>query len=105
VDLGGYLQDLKSLSFKPTRHQLRGLRAMDWQVLRLERCLADRDPWHAATIQFPGLRALANDLSLNEHEAPAEVQAKLLRVLRQHVADWPSFSALRLLNATTTAVA
>jgi hypothetical protein len=78
---------------------------MDWQVLRLKRCLADRDPWHAVAIQFPGLRALVNDLCLNEHEAPAEVEAKLLRVLRQHVADWPSFSALRLLNATTRTVA
>jgi hypothetical protein len=105
VDLDGYLQNLKSPSFRPTRHQLRALRAMDWQVLGLERCLADRDPWHAATIRFPGLRVLVNDLCLNEHEAPAEVQAKLLRVLRQHVADWPSFSALRLLNATTTTVA
>jgi len=105
VDLNGYLQDLRSPSFRPTRHQLRGLQAMDWQVLGLERCLADRDPWHAATIRFPGLRVLANDLSLNEQGAPARVEAKLLRVLRQHVADWPSFSALRLLNASTRTLA
>jgi hypothetical protein len=36
ADSNAYLQDWKLSSFKPTRHHLRGLRAMDWQAYDFE---------------------------------------------------------------------
>lgn len=98
LDSDGYLQDWKSQSFAPSRHHLRGLRAMDWQVLKLANCFAERNPWHALISEFPDLRVLVSELCLADHEAPAQVETQFLRVLRQHVADWPSFSALQLLH-------
>jgi 7-cyano-7-deazaguanine synthase in queuosine biosynthesis len=105
LDSDSYLQDWRSNSFRPTRHHLRGLRAMDWQALRLEKGLAEKEPWNGVTVEFPELRVLVNDLCLIHHDTPAHVGAKLLRVLRRHVADWPSFSALQLLNTTGRKVA
>lgn len=105
LDLDGYLQDWKSNSFRPTRHHLRGLRAMDWQVLRLEKSLAEKEPWRAVTVEFPELRALVNDLCLVHKETSTQVEARLMRVLGRHVADWPNFSALQLLNANCREVA
>jgi hypothetical protein len=98
LDSDGYLQDWKSQSFRPSRHHLRGLRAMDWQVLRLANCIAERNPWHSLISEFPELRVLVNDLRPANHETPAHVEMQFLRVLKQHVADWPRFSALRLLH-------
>jgi len=73
---------------------------MDWQVLRLKKCFGQQDPWHAVTLEFPELRVLVNDLCLIHRENLAEVEEKIARVLGQHVADWPSFSALQLLDLT-----
>ncbi len=104
-DSGGYLQDWKSGSFKPTRHHLIGLRAMDWQVLRLNKCFAQHDPWRALCFDFPELRAVVNSLSFIGPQTPKQSEASMMRVLKQHTADWPSFSALQLLNATDRQVA
>ncbi len=98
VDSDGYLQDWKSASFKPARHHLRGLRAMDWQVLRIERCLSEPRPWSALAVQFPELRLLAHELSLTNSLCLAGVEEQLVRLLRQHTADWRTFSALQLLR-------
>jgi hypothetical protein len=73
---------------------------MDWQVPRLANCFAERNPWRALISEFPDLRVLVNDLCLVDHETPAWVEWQLSRVLRQHVSDWPSFSALRLLHTS-----
>lgn len=105
LDSDGYLQDWRSRSFTPSRHHLRGLRAMDWQVLRLANCFAERNPWHALISEFPDLRVMENDLCLADHETPARVEPQFLRVLRQHVADWPGFSALQLLHTSHEKVA
>ena len=78
---------------------------MDWQVLRLKRCFAQQDPRHAATVEFPELRVLVNNLCLIYRENPVQVEEKIARLLRQHVADWPGFSALQLLDATRRNVA
>jgi hypothetical protein len=71
---------------------------MDWQVLRLASCFNERNPWNALVSEFPDLRVLVDDLCLADHETPARVEWQFERVLRQHVADWPSFSALQLLR-------
>lgn len=105
LDSGGYLRDWKGGSFKPTAHHLRGLRAMDWQVLRLNKCFAQRDPWRALCFDFPELRAAANSLTSTEPQTPKQTEAKIMRVLKQHTVDWVSFSALQLLNATDRRVA
>lgn len=97
LDSGGYLQDWKSASFR-SRHHLRGLRAMDWQVLTIERCLSEPSPWSALAVQFPEIRLLAHELSLASSLSPADVEVHLVRLLRQHAADWRSFSALQLLQ-------
>lgn len=78
---------------------------MDWQALRFRRCFRDSDPWAALTLEFPELRAVVHDLSQLHHEPPADSAAKLRRLIEQHVHDWPSFSALPLLNSTNTKVA
>lgn len=78
---------------------------MDWQVLRLENCFAERNPWHALISEFPELRVLVNDFCLANHATPAQMEAHFLRVLRQHVADWPSFSSLQLLRTDREKVA
>jgi 7-cyano-7-deazaguanine synthase in queuosine biosynthesis len=105
LDSDGYLQDWKSQSFTLSRHHLRGLRAMDWQVLRLANCFAQRNPWRALISEFLDLRVLVNDLCMADHETPARVEWQFSRVLRQHVADWPGFSALQLLHASREKVA
>jgi 7-cyano-7-deazaguanine synthase in queuosine biosynthesis len=105
LDSDGYLQDWRSQSFTPSRHHLRGLRAMDWQVLKLATCFAERNPWQALISEFPDLRVLVNDMSLADHETPVQVESHFLRVLRQHVANWPGFSALQLLQTCREKVA
>jgi hypothetical protein len=95
-DSNGYLQDWRLGTFKPTKHHLRGLRAMDWQVLRLRKCFAEAGQWRALTAEFPELRILANELS--HIEAAGGVETKLLEVLKQHSQEWQSFSAVKLLS-------
>jgi 7-cyano-7-deazaguanine synthase in queuosine biosynthesis len=105
LDTHEYLRDWRSNSFLPLKHHLRGLRAMDWQVLRFRRCLTEPDPWLALTFEFPELRVLVNDLCFLNHQTSAVVTANLCRLIRQHVTDWPRFSALPLLNVPNTRVA
>ncbi len=105
LDSSEYLRDWKSNSFVLSKHHLRGLRAMDWQVLRFQKCFEARDSWSALTLEFPELRALLNDLCLLQGESCSEVITKLSGLIRQHSTDWPSFSALPLLNVTNTKVA
>jgi len=104
-DTPEYLRDWKSNSFPSSHQHLRGLRAMDWQVLRFRRCLGEPDPWSALTLEFPELRVLTHDLSRLHHELLSEIAPKLQRLIEQHVHDWPRFSALPLLNATNSKVA
>lgn len=104
-DSNDYLQDWRSNSFVRSKHHLRGLRAMDWQAQRFRGCLESSDQWHALILEFPELRIIANDLCLLHSESPATVKVRLLRVLKQHAADWLSFSALPLLGATNRQVA
>jgi len=104
-DAQEYLRDWKLNSFPTSKHHLQGLRAMDWQALRFRRCFRDSDPWAALTLEFPELRAVVHDLSQLHHESPADSAAKLRRLIEQHVQDWPSFSALPLLNSANTKVA
>jgi hypothetical protein len=99
ADSGPYLQDWRSGSFNPNRHHLRGLRAMHWQVLRLSKCFAQHDPWHALCFDFPELRAVVHDLSPADPEARIHAEASLMGMLKQHTTDWPHFSALQLLSA------
>ena len=70
---------------------------MDWQVLRLRKCLAEARQWRALTAEFPELRILANELS--HLEAADAVEAKLLEVLKQHSREWQNFSAVQMLTA------
>jgi hypothetical protein len=100
-----YLRDWKSNSFPPSKDHLRGLRAMDWQVLRLRRSFNETDRWSALTLEFPELRVLLQDLGRLHQESPSEIAPKLQRLLEQHVHDWFKFSALPLLNVTNTKVA
>ena len=65
-------------AFTPSRHHLRGLRAMDWQVLRLANCFAERNPWHALISEFPDLRVMENDLCLADHENSCSGRAAIL---------------------------
>jgi hypothetical protein len=104
-DAPEYLRDWKTNSFPSSKQHLRGLRAMDWQTLRFSRCCEEAHPWSALTLEFPELRVLVRDLSQLHHESPAEITAKLQRLIEQHVQDWPNFSALPLLNATNTKAA
>ena len=104
-DSEGYLQDWKAGFFKPTAHHLRGLRAMDWQVLRLKKCFSQYDPWHALCFEFPELRTAVSSLLPIDREGRNQTEVRITRMLRQHTADWPNFSALRLLNATGGQVA
>ncbi len=99
-DTGGYLQDWKSTSFNPSRHYLRGLRAMHWQVLRLNKCLAQDDPWRALCLDFPELRLVVDSKSCLDPETRIQTKASIMRMLKQHTMDWPNFSALQLLKAT-----
>jgi len=73
---------------------------MDWQVLRIERCLAAPDSWRALCLEFPELRSVVNHLCATEQQSPEAVEHSLLRLLEQHAADWVNFSALKLLNAS-----
>lgn len=98
LDSDGYLQDWKQPSFRPARHHLRGLRAMDWQVFRLEKCFSEPSPWQALTFEFPELQAMADELSIASPGNCTDVEPGLTTLLRQHAADWRSFSALRLLE-------
>ncbi len=104
-DSEGYLQDWKSGSFRPSKHHLRGLRAMDWQVLRMKRCMASSDPWRALCFEFPEMRAMVNDLCAAHEETPDEVEKQLVKLLKRHVEDWHKFSALALLTITKRQVA
>jgi hypothetical protein len=104
-DAQEYLRDWKLHSFPTSKHHLQGLRAMDWQALRFRRCFSDPDPWAALTLEFPELRAGVHELSQLHHESPADSAAKLRRLIEQHVQDWPSFSALPLLNSADTKAA
>ncbi len=99
-DTGGYLQDWKSTSFNPTRHHLRGLLAMDWQVLRLNKCFAQPDSWRALCLHFPELRMVVGSISSLDPETRMQTKASIMRMLKQHTVDWPKFSALQLLKAT-----
>jgi hypothetical protein len=104
-DSDGYLQDWKSGNFRPTKHHLRGLRAMDWQVLRMKKCMASSDPWRATCFEFPELRAVVNDLCFAYDQTPDEVESQLLNLMRRHIADWQNFSALALLSVSKRQVA
>lgn len=54
------------------------------------------DPWADLTLIFPELRRAAELLSLEENAG--QVRERLLRMYKQHVADWRAFSAVQRLE-------
>lgn len=75
---------------------------MDWQVLRLQKCLAESDPWASLTFQFPEVQTMADELSIAGLGTKADVEPSVMRVLRQYASDWRGFSALQLLERSRT---
>jgi len=94
-DSGDYGRDL-TLDQPLLAHHLRGLRAMDLQVTRMDEATRSVDPWKSLTLAFPELRRAAEILSADG--SAGEVRGKLLRMYKRHVADWREFSAIQRLE-------
>ena len=78
------------------QHQLRGLRAMDYQSSRILNALIAPDAWGALCMEFPELRRLADTLATDSTDV--DIRRQILRLYGQHVKEWTSFSALRHLQ-------
>jgi hypothetical protein len=104
-DSDSYLQDWKHDRFKPNKHHLRGLRAMDWQARRLSRCCAAPDVWLSLVTEFPELRMVLTDLTLLHQHPIDQVRNALIDMLREHIMNWKTFSALKLLIPTSVCAA
>ena len=57
-----YQRDALSLSSSDERRHMRGLTAMNWQVERLARSIAQNEPWRALVSEFPDLAIVADEL-------------------------------------------
>lgn len=96
-----YLRDLTSSSYRGRAKDLRALRAMEWQVFRIKKCLREEDSWRALSQEFPELiDVLSEDMS-GDLNQPTE-QA-FVRLYSQYVEEWESFSARRLLTLNSAA--
>jgi 7-cyano-7-deazaguanine synthase in queuosine biosynthesis len=100
-DSDSYLQDWKLNRFKPNKHHLRGLRAMDWQTRRLAKCFANKEAWLPLVTEFPELRTVVTDLGLLNQQPVNDVRDHLMAMLHEHIFSWNSFSALQLLSTSS----
>jgi 7-cyano-7-deazaguanine synthase in queuosine biosynthesis len=92
ADGDDYGCDLRSQGpFQP--HHLRPLRAMHYQSVRLLDALIAPNAWVALTLEFPELRRIEESLA-----GDSQIRDQLVRLYRQHVKEWNSFSALRHLQ-------
>lgn len=94
----GYLHDLSSKEFFNGRQQLDSLWVMDWQAQQITAALSSSDPWQALRQEFPALIDVVSEVCKTTRSQPEEMQAALLRLYSQHVNEWDSFSARKLLT-------
>jgi hypothetical protein len=66
---------------------------MTWQALRLRQCLLSPDEWRNIVLEFPELQLAAVELALEQGHT--DVPERIIRLYRQHIADWFNFSALQ----------
>jgi 7-cyano-7-deazaguanine synthase in queuosine biosynthesis len=92
-DQNGYLNDLASPTFSGSERQLHALRAMNWQAHRIREAVSQANPWEALVTEFIELQKIELDLCRNGKMQPTELQAKLLHLYSQYVAEWGAFSA------------
>lgn len=59
-----YEHDARSLSKLAKRRLTQGLAAMDWQVERISRSIAQNEPWRALVSEFPDLAIVADEFGL-----------------------------------------
>jgi 7-cyano-7-deazaguanine synthase in queuosine biosynthesis len=97
LDVTGYGCDFFQNSQIVSPHRLRGLAAMDWQVVRLSDAL--QNGWVGLMREFPDLRQTCVALSLSSNESIETVQQRLVRLYTQHVEEWTVFRPRALLMA------
>jgi Queuosine biosynthesis protein QueC len=97
ADATGYACDLYGTDQTLNPRRLRGLIAMDWQVVRLSEAL--QDGWTGLMREFPDLRQTCMALSVTCKETTETVQQRLVRLYTRHVEEWKAFPPRALLTA------
>jgi 7-cyano-7-deazaguanine synthase in queuosine biosynthesis len=95
-DASGYLNDLCSPRYVGSERHLHALRAMDWQVHRIQCAISRQRPWEALLDEFVELQRLQFDVCRSGEIQPSEFQTRVLRLYSGYVDEWQSFSARRL---------
>lgn len=92
-DQDGYLNDLLSPSFVGSESQLHAVRAMDWQVHRIKRALAETNPWKSLVREWVELKRLEVEMCRGSERRCKEVQDNLLHLFSRYAEEWGTFSA------------
>lgn len=88
-----YLRDVCSGALSLPPHVKHGVLVMELQARILRECLGGPQPWFALMTAYPELERAANALTYLVHEDIETCRARLIRLYRQHVAEWEAFSA------------
>jgi len=89
----GYLRDLLSPSYSGHAKGLRGLRAMEWQAMKLGLVLTASHPWKSLSQEFPELQRILSELSMHVPADSIRLQEQLLQLYSRYVSEWNQFSA------------
>lgn len=93
-----YLRDLLCPSFQGRAKTLRALKAMDWQVYRIERCLKGGNPWQSLMQEFPELMDVVTEVCCTDDGVSVQLEQSLVRLYSQYLTEWEGFSARTLVS-------